>query len=337
MRRRRRTRPRCPTPARRGRLTAGYPGSVTGAAETEPASKGERRPFCAAASGARNEPLTATASRIDHWILVEYRGAWARDLLGGSLLSPRSRRICAHSSRRCRTRACSSSSVPTPACARAEGVLRDVEARRGAALRAGASSTGRPARRRPRRRCSPARVRRAPVAELAGRSRGLHARQARPVLRAARSARSTTRSARRGARRRVWQSTHVGGDRFAGNVVCFRTASTTGASSPADAPASSLRRRPVGSTSTRYRGRSAYRSPCRRPSARFARATGCSGSTTSSSPGRRAMRRRLAGSLPHAGRRRSTSSTSTPSRSRRSRTYLTCECDRASPRPPLAR
>ena len=62
---------------------------MTGAAETEPASKGERRPFCAAASGARNEPLTATASRIDHWILVEYRGAWARDLLGGSLLSPR--------------------------------------------------------------------------------------------------------------------------------------------------------------------------------------------------------------------------------------------------------
>src|SRR4029078_4715841 len=35
------------------------------------------------------EPLVATASRIDNWILVEYRGAWRRDILGGSLLSPK--------------------------------------------------------------------------------------------------------------------------------------------------------------------------------------------------------------------------------------------------------
>ena len=30
----------------------------------------------------------ATASRIDHWILVEYRGAWTRDVLGDCLFSP---------------------------------------------------------------------------------------------------------------------------------------------------------------------------------------------------------------------------------------------------------
>ena len=48
-----------------------------------------RRPFCSATSLAREEPLAATASRIDHWILIEYRGAWQRDVLGGSLLSPR--------------------------------------------------------------------------------------------------------------------------------------------------------------------------------------------------------------------------------------------------------
>ena len=34
------------------------------------------------------EPLAATASRIDHWLLVEYRGAWARDVLGDCLFSP---------------------------------------------------------------------------------------------------------------------------------------------------------------------------------------------------------------------------------------------------------
>ena len=45
-----------------------------------------RRPFCAATSSERGESLTATASRVDHWILVEYRGGWSRDLIDGSLL-----------------------------------------------------------------------------------------------------------------------------------------------------------------------------------------------------------------------------------------------------------
>ncbi|HEX2044254.1 MAG TPA: sucrase ferredoxin [Gaiellaceae bacterium] len=46
-----------------------------------------RRALCASVSSASAEPLAATASRIDHWILVEYRGLWDRDVLGGSLLS----------------------------------------------------------------------------------------------------------------------------------------------------------------------------------------------------------------------------------------------------------
>ena len=45
------------------------------------------RAFCAAVSSASAEPLAATASRIDNWILLEYRGMWDRDVLGGSLLS----------------------------------------------------------------------------------------------------------------------------------------------------------------------------------------------------------------------------------------------------------
>ena len=46
-----------------------------------------RRPFCAEASLERAEPLAATASRVDNWILVEYRGAWAHDAVGASALS----------------------------------------------------------------------------------------------------------------------------------------------------------------------------------------------------------------------------------------------------------
>jgi hypothetical protein len=43
--------------------------------------------FCADLSRENDEPLAATASRIDNWFLVEYRGLWARDALTGSGLS----------------------------------------------------------------------------------------------------------------------------------------------------------------------------------------------------------------------------------------------------------
>jgi hypothetical protein len=45
------------------------------------------RSFCSELSEANGEPLSASASRIDHWLLVEYRGVWVRDELSGSLLS----------------------------------------------------------------------------------------------------------------------------------------------------------------------------------------------------------------------------------------------------------
>ena len=54
----------------------------------EPSALAERSAFCAAVSSAGDEPQTATASRIDHWLLIEYRGAWARDVLGECLFSP---------------------------------------------------------------------------------------------------------------------------------------------------------------------------------------------------------------------------------------------------------
>jgi hypothetical protein len=48
-----------------------------------------RRPFCADISAETAEPLTATASRVEHWVLIEYRGFWSRDVLGGSVFSDR--------------------------------------------------------------------------------------------------------------------------------------------------------------------------------------------------------------------------------------------------------
>ena len=47
----------------------------------------DRRAFCADVSSEVDEPLQATASRIDHWLLVEYRGLWSYDALAGSGLS----------------------------------------------------------------------------------------------------------------------------------------------------------------------------------------------------------------------------------------------------------
>jgi hypothetical protein len=45
------------------------------------------RPFCADESRENDEPLHATASRVDHWLLVEYRSLWSHDALAGSGLS----------------------------------------------------------------------------------------------------------------------------------------------------------------------------------------------------------------------------------------------------------
>ena len=44
------------------------------------------RPFCATVSAESGESLAATASRVDHWVLVEYRHLWTRDTLAGSAL-----------------------------------------------------------------------------------------------------------------------------------------------------------------------------------------------------------------------------------------------------------
>ena len=48
-----------------------------------------RRPLCSDVSAEGEEPLAGTASRVDHWLLVEYRSLWSRNSLAESLLSER--------------------------------------------------------------------------------------------------------------------------------------------------------------------------------------------------------------------------------------------------------
>ena len=45
------------------------------------------RPFCSDIARENDEPLGATASRVDRWLLVEYRGLWSPKALPGSGLS----------------------------------------------------------------------------------------------------------------------------------------------------------------------------------------------------------------------------------------------------------
>lgn len=53
------------------------------------------RPFCAEVSAAAGEPLGATASRIEHWLLVEYGGHWPYDPLDAAVFAGRLRDLLA--------------------------------------------------------------------------------------------------------------------------------------------------------------------------------------------------------------------------------------------------
>ena len=50
-------------------------------------SSKRQRPYCADVSKADHEAIVATASRVERWLLVEYQGLWAHDAPGGSTLS----------------------------------------------------------------------------------------------------------------------------------------------------------------------------------------------------------------------------------------------------------
>jgi hypothetical protein len=171
-----------------------------------------RRPLCTDISRETGEPLTATASRVDHWLLVEYRGLWSRDVLGGSILSER-----AKAALRAQLQALPRSRLL---------FIRRPErrAREGRMIYLARSAEG---------GSSLARLEVGHVDELAGLDLAAAAAPVhQPLLVVcthgkrdrccARYGRPLYDSLRDEAEDDwVWQSTHVGGDRFAGNLVCL--------------------------------------------------------------------------------------------------------------------
>jgi hypothetical protein len=215
-----------------------------------------RRAFCAAVSSASDEPLAATASRIDHWILIEYRGPWRRDVLGGSLLSPE---LKAHLREQLRTlrparllfvkqperrsddgrRVILATSTPGAERLLTLEVSHQDDLRGfdvAAALQGdttAAEQVGGPIF----------------VVCTHGKRDRCCARHGRPLYDALRDAAGSDA---------VWQSTHVGGDRFAGNVVALPHGLYYGRVEPADVGGLLAAHAAGRIDLERYRGRCAY-------------------------------------------------------------------------------
>jgi hypothetical protein len=177
------------------------------------------RNFCSELSQANGEALAATASRVDHWLLVEYRGLWARDELGTSLLStavkehlrhqlarlPRSRLLFV---RRPERRGRGGLAVFYGRTAERDPWFRSLELEAyddlveldlASSLQSSSPPAGKPLEH--------------PLLVVCthGKRDPCCARYGRPLYEGLREAADDW----------VWQSTHVGGDRFAGNLVCF--------------------------------------------------------------------------------------------------------------------
>jgi hypothetical protein len=233
------------------------------------------RPLCAEESFARDEPLTATASRVEHWLLVEYAGYWPHEPLDAAVFAGSLREhLAAQLDRLPRSRLIL---IKTPRRARRErvrvvyGVTRERE-RRLFSLEldghpdllgldvAGALSGERE---------HPGAPLDHPLLLVCthGTRDRCCARYGQPLCRAAQAAEPGW----------AWQSTHVGGDRFAGNLVVLPEGLYFGRVTP-EAFASVLGDYLAGRVALEwYRGASCY--PMRVQAAEIAvrRATGLSG------------------------------------------------------------
>lgn len=241
--------------------------------EEKPALRG--RAFCAARSSASDEPLAATASRIDHWILLEYRGLWDRDVLGGSLLSTELKRhlreqlaalgnarllFVKQPERRARGRRRLFFGSSRPGEERFFGLevdhQEDLVGFDFAGALSGEATPGVPVER--------------PLAVVCthGKRDRCCAKYGRPLYEALRDEADPDS---------VWQSTHVGGDRFAGNVVFLPEGLYYGRVQPGDV-ASLFAAHAAGRIELdRYRGRSAYGFPVQAAEHAVREATGLLG------------------------------------------------------------
>jgi hypothetical protein len=168
--------------------------------------------FCSDVSRDNGEPLDATASRVDHWLLVEYRGLWNSDAVAGSGLSDQVKASLRHLTaqrdrsrllliRRPDRRRHPRLAVFAATSREGEERLAHVEIDDHEDLRAldpwnDAGASGEPLF----------------LACTHGKHDPCCARRGRPLFEAL-SEQLDPAS--------VWQCTHIGGDRFAGNLLCL--------------------------------------------------------------------------------------------------------------------
>jgi hypothetical protein len=221
---------------------------------------GDGRPLCAETSSERGEPLAATASRVEHWLLVEHTGMWPHDPLAAGVFVGAVREHLARQLRELpRARVLL---VKRPRARRTDRVqvaygwtrergsrfftfelgdhreLLDLDL--GAALRDGSAPLGEQLEHPLLLVCTH------------GKRDRCCARYGQPLC----AALSRSRSADW-----MWQSTHVGGDRFAGNIVCLPEGLYFGRVEPHDVEALLARYRDGRIDVDRYRGRCCYGFP----------------------------------------------------------------------------
>jgi hypothetical protein len=171
-----------------------------------------RRPFCSDVSLENGESLAATASRIDHWLLVEYRGLWGPDALRASGLSDQVKRSLREQVRaRPRSRLLF---VRRPdRRGRAELRAYAATSREGEeSLRCASFSSYEDLRALDLAQAGEPLERPLFLVCTHGKHDPCCARRGRPLFEAL---------AEQVEEEAVWQTTHIGGDRFAGNLLCL--------------------------------------------------------------------------------------------------------------------
>jgi hypothetical protein len=171
-----------------------------------------RRPFCSDVSREHGEPLGATASTIDHWLLVEYRGLWGPNALRASGLSDQVKQILRE---QVHARPHSRLLFVRRPDRRGRAELRAYAAtsREGAeSLRGTSFSSYDDLRTLDLVNAGEAIERSLFLVCTHGKHDPCCARRGRPLFDAL---------AEQLEEEAVWQTTHIGGDRFAGNLLCL--------------------------------------------------------------------------------------------------------------------